>query len=169
MQRSGFLDERRLLYGPWRAFERDVARLLIANGFRDVRVVGGPGDRGADVLGTKNGRLWVWQCKHTTSSNPPKTAISEVVEAARYYEADCMVVATSRPPGQGLLEEKARFERQGLQIKLASPRVLLKRMTRSPEYAPSRRALRDYQESASSRFREALLEPISKSFEQYQQ
>ena len=34
-----FLDERRLLLGPWQAFERDVARLLLANGFDDVRTV----------------------------------------------------------------------------------------------------------------------------------
>lgn len=158
MQLSGFLDERRLLYGPWKAFERDVARLLIVNGFSDVRVVGGSGDRGADVLGVKKGKLWVWQCKHTTSSSPPKAAVGEVVEAARYYEADRMVVATSRPPGRGFLEEKIRFERQGLKIELASPGALLKRMRSSPEYAPSRRALRDYQECASSRFREALLD-----------
>ena len=69
-----------------------------------------------------------------------------------------MVVATSRPPGPGFLEEKARFERQGLKIELAPPSVLLNRMRRSPEYAPSRRSLRDYQENASSRFREALLD-----------
>ena len=158
MQPSGFLDERRLLYGPWKAFERDVARLLIVNGFGDVRVVGGSGDRGADVLGVKNGELWVWQCKHTTTSSPPKAAVREVVEAARYYGADRMVVATSRPPGRGLLEEKARFERQGLKIDLATPAVLLRRMRSSREYAPSRRTLRDYQETTSSRFREALLD-----------
>ena len=158
MQLSGFLDERRLLYGPWKAFERDVARLLIVNGFGDVRIVGGSGDHGADVLGVKNGTLWVWQCKHTTSSSPPKAAVGEVVEAARYYEADRMVVATSRPPRRGFLEEKARFERQGLKIALAPPGVLLNRMRNSPEFSPSRRALRDYQEHASSRFREALLD-----------
>ena len=158
MRLSRFLDERRLLHGPWKAFERDIARLLIVNGFGDVRVVGGSGDRGADVLGVKNAKLWVWQCKHTTSSSPPKAAVSEVVEAARYYEADRMVVATSRPPGRGLLEEKARFERQGLKIELAPPRVLLKHMRSSPEYSASRRALRAYQENVSSRFREALLD-----------
>ena len=153
---DGFLDERRLMHGPWKAFERDVARLLVVNGFDEVRVVGGSGDRGADVLGVKNGQLWVWQCKHTTTSSPPKSAIGEVVEAARYYQADRMVVATSRPPGAGVLGEKARFERQGLKIELATPSVLLERMRRSPEYPRSRRVLRDYQEEASSRLREAL-------------
>ena len=152
----GFLDERRLMYGPWQAFERDVARLLIVNGFDDVRVVGGTGDRGADVLGAKNGRLWVWQCKHTTTSSPPRDAVGEVVEAAKYYQAERMVVATSRPPGAGLLEEKVRFERQGLKVELAPPNVLLNKMRRSPEYSRSRRVLRDYQDEASSRFREAL-------------
>ena len=156
MTMAGFLDERRLMYGPWKAFERDVARLLVVNGFDEVRVVGGSGDRGADVLGVKNGQLWVWQCKHTTTSSPPKSAIGEVVEAARYYQADRMVVATSRPPGAGLLEERARFERQGLKIELAPPGVLLERMRLSPEYPRSRRVLRDYQDEASSRFREAL-------------
>ena len=100
MRFTGFLDERRLLHGPWKAFERDVARLLIVNGFGDVRVVGGPGDRGADVLGVKNGELWVWQCKHTTVSGPPKAAVGEVVEAARYYEAHrngCVNLTTTRP------------------------------------------------------------------------
>ena len=133
-----------------------MARLLIVNGFDSVRVVGGSGDRGADVLGIKNGQLWVWQCKHTTNSTPPKNAVREVVDAARYYQADRMVVATSRPPGSGLLQEKARFQRQGLRIELAPPSTLLKRMSRSPEYPRSRRILRDYQEDASSRLREAL-------------
>ena len=158
MGRGHFLDERRLLYGPWRAFERDIARLLTVNGFHDVRVVGGPGDHGADVLGVKDGKLWVWQCKHTSSSGPPKTAVAEVVEAARYYDADRMVVATSRPPGRGLLEERERFQRQGLQVELAPPSVLLARMKSSPEYASSRRSLRPYQDCASSRLREALLD-----------
>ena len=154
----GFLDERRLLHGPWKSFERDIARLLVVNRFADVRIVGGPGDHGADVLGVKEDSLWVWQCKHTTSSSPPKSAVAEIVHAAHYYGAHRMIVATSRPPGRGLLAEKARFERQGLHIELATPARLLKLMKASPEYAASRRALRDYQDSASSRLREALVD-----------
>ena len=155
---DGFLDERRLMHGPWKAFERDVARLLIVNGFDDVRIVGGSGDRGADVLGVKNGQLWVWQCKHTTTSTPPRSAVGDVVRAARYYQADRMIVATSRPPGIGLLEEKARYERQGLKVELAYPAILLKRMRSSPEYSRWRRILRNYQEEAITRFREALID-----------
>ena len=145
MNTIGFLDEKRLLLGPWKAFERDVARLLIVNGFEDVRMVGGSGDRGADVLGVKGGELWVWQCKHTTTSSPPRRAVAEVVRAAEFYKADRMVVATSRTPGIGLLEEKARFERRGLRIELGYPALLLEHMRNSPEYSRFRRVLRDYQ------------------------
>lgn len=155
---GGFLNERRLLDGPWRAFERDIARLLIVNGFQDVRVVGGPGDHGADVVANKGGQLWVWQCKHTSTSSPPRTAIEEVVGAAGYYKADRIVVAVSRPPGMGFLAERARFQRQGYRIELATPAVLLRKMASSPEYAPSRKRLRDYQEEASSRLRNALVD-----------
>lgn len=155
---AGFLDERRLLLGPWQAFERDVARLLVANGYEDVRVVAGSGDHGGDVLGVLAGDLWVFQCKHTTASPPPRAAIGEVVQAARYYAAQRMVVATSRPPGDSFLEEKARYERTGLAIQIADPRKLLNLMARTPEYANARRKLHDYQEETSTRFREALLD-----------
>lgn len=151
-----FLDERRLMLGPWQAFERDVARLLLANGFDDVRLVGGTGDRGADVLGVQRGELWVFQCKHTTTSPPPKDGIGEVVEAAKYYGANRMVVATSRPPGQSFLAEKQRYERQGLRIQVAEPRILIGMMANTPEYPPARRALRPYQDDVAERFRQAL-------------
>ncbi len=155
---SSFLGEQRLLLGPWQAFERDVARLLLANGFDDVRIVGGVGDRGADVLGVHAGKLWTIQCKHTTTSPPPRTAIGEVVEAGRYYGADQLVVATSRPPSDAFNEERARYQRRGLNIQVADPRVLLNLMARTPEYPKARMTLRDYQEDAADRFRQGLLD-----------
>src|SRR5262249_5035530 len=98
--RVNFLDEGRLLLAAWQAFERDTARLLLANGFDDVRLVAGSGDHGADVLGVQRNELWVFQCKHTRTSPPPKDAIGEIVEAAKFYRADRLAVATSRPPGE---------------------------------------------------------------------
>lgn len=158
MSETGFLDRARLLHGPWRAFERDVARLMLANGFTDVRLIGGPGDRGADVLGVKNGDLWVFQCKHTTRAPPSKHAIAEVVEAAQFYHATRMVVAVSRPPTEGFHTELRRFKRQGLNIEVATPSVLLAQMASSPEYAPARRSLHDYQVEAAGLLRESLVD-----------
>jgi HJR/Mrr/RecB family endonuclease len=93
---GSFIDERRLLRGPWQAFERDVARLLIAAGFADVRVVGGTGDMGADIVGVKNSKIWIIQCKHTTTAPPGKAAVKEIVDASKFYKADRLVIATSR-------------------------------------------------------------------------
>jgi superfamily II DNA or RNA helicase len=152
----GFLDRDRLLLGPWQAFERDTARLMVASGFDDVRIVGGSGDRGADVLGVRGGQLWVFQCKHTTTSPPTPKAVSEVVEAARYYGAHRMIVAVSRVPGHGFYEEVQRYGRLGLHIEVATPEVLLTLMAEAPEYSSQRRALRDYQLDAVRLMREAL-------------
>lgn len=155
---EGFLNKARLLKGPWQAFERDIARLMLNNGFDDVRLVGGTGDRGADVLGVKGGELWVFQCKHTTSSSPPKGAAEEVIEAARFYKAQRMVVAVSRLPSEGFHDEITKYRRHGLKVEVAGPAKLLKLMASSPEYAPARRDLRDYQQEAAELLREALVD-----------
>ncbi len=156
MSERGFLDHGRLLHGPWRAFERDVGRLMLANGFQDVRLVGGPGDRGADILGVRDGVLWVFQCKHTTKSGPPKESIHEVVNAGKHYGAERMVVAVSRAPGAAFADEILRFSRQGFKVEVADPNTLLGLMASSPEYPPGRRRLHDYQREAAEALRESL-------------
>lgn len=155
---TSFLDERRLLDGPWQAFERDVARAFMFAGFDDVRVVGGTGDMGADVVGLKNGRLWVVQCKYTSTSVPPKSAVEEVINAGRFYEADRMAIATSRAPGQALTDEIARAARLGLKVELLSPKKLLQLVERVPQFPPNRRELRSYQVRSCERLFEALSE-----------
>lgn len=155
---KGFLDERRLLDGPWQMLERDVARLMLANGFVDVRIVAGSGDHGGDVLGVKGGQLWVFQCKHTTTQAPPKAALTEVVNAARYYGAQRMVVATSRQPGDAFREEQERYRHLGLNIETVGPRELLQLMAATPEHPPQQRMLRRYQESATELLRTALVD-----------
>jgi superfamily II DNA or RNA helicase len=156
--REPFFDTRRLLKGPWQAFERDVARLLVYNGFEDVRVVGGSGDHGADVLGVKNGELWVIQCKYTSGGYPPASAVDEVGEAARFYRADRIFVASSRPAGRATRDAIQRWRALGMEIGVLQPAALLEMARRSPEYSPSRHDLRDYQDEAVEKFVAALRE-----------
>lgn len=158
MTEANFLNTRRLLNGPWQAFERDVARLLFANGFEDVRIVGRSHDAGGDVLGSLRGELWVVQCKYTSNSAAPASAVEEVVNAAQYYRAQKILIAISRPPSEALLRERARLARFGLHVEVADPAALLGFMARAPEYAPSRRILYPYQEDASGRVRDALVD-----------
>jgi superfamily II DNA or RNA helicase len=153
-----FLDTQRLLKGPWQAFERDVARLLVASGFDDVRIVGGTGDRGADVLGVAGGKVWVFQCKFTSSSSPPTQAVDEVVEAGRYYHADRLWVATSRPIGESFSDRIRYYTRQGLNVEVAQPADLIRLAATAPEYPKSRLTLHDYQEETVERLRSGLLD-----------
>lgn len=153
-----FLDSRRLLKGPWQAFERDVARLLIGAGFDDVRIVGGSGDKGADIVGVKNGEIWVVQCKHTTTGPPTKAAVQEVVDAGVFYKADRMLVATSRPAGGSLLAEIERFKKVGIIVETLDPSKLDRFISLIPEYPKSRRQLRPYQQQALEAFRGGILD-----------
>jgi superfamily II DNA or RNA helicase len=153
-----FLDTRRLINGPWQAFERDVARLLVANGFEDVRIVGGSGDKGADVLGVKAGELWVIQCKFVSNQYPTATAVDEVVEAARFYEADRLVVAASRAFGPATFAAVKRYEALGIKVELLAAATLIEMARRSPEYPRGRRQLRPYQATAVEQFIGALRE-----------
>lgn len=154
--RSHFLDEQRLREGPWQAFERDVARLFLVNGFNDVRVVGGTGDRGADILASKDGVQWVIQCKYTSGSPPPISAIDEVVNAGHYYQADKLAVAASRPASDGFLSRIRREKSLGVDIEILQPGLILEYSRNSPEYAPSRRVLRSYQLDAVNKMVESL-------------
>lgn len=153
-----FLDERRLLDGPWSAFERDVARLLLFTGFQDVRLVGGTGDRGADVLGVRNGRTWVIQCKFTSNAPPPKGAVEEVVEASKFYGAEVLAVAVSRPPSRAFRAEVERFTELGFPVRVLTPGKLLKNVAAAPRFPPTRKRLWDYQIGAVERLYDALLD-----------
>src|SRR5262249_38340715 len=153
-----FLDTRRLLNGPWQAFERDVARLLVANGFEDVRIVGGSGDRGADVLGVKNRELWVIQCKFVTNQYPSPSAVDEVVEASRFYEANRLVVAASRAFGPATFASVKKWATLGVKVELLPAATLIEMARLSPEYPIARRELRPYQAHTAELFMNALRE-----------
>ena len=136
----------------------DIARLLVCNGFEDVRLIGGSGDAGADVLGVKNGELWVIQCKFTTNGYPSASAVDQVGEAGRFYKADRLYVATSRRAGPAMLDAVRRWAALGIDIGILEPATLLEMARRSPEYPPSRRDLRDYQSDAVDKFIGSLRE-----------
>ena len=53
--------KKRLELGPWQALERGIARLLEHGGFKDVKIVGGSGDLGADVVAVKGKKRWLVQ------------------------------------------------------------------------------------------------------------
>jgi superfamily II DNA or RNA helicase len=158
MNKLGFLRTERLLSGPWQAFERDVARLLLHNNFYDVRVVGKTGDKGADIVGENASGNWVVQCKHTTTSYPPKAAIDEVLEAGSYYKADHLSIAASRPAGDAFLRKRNDIKNLGLDIKFWGPDELAKLFSNASTFPSTKKDLRDYQREAVESFRNALVD-----------
>ena len=63
---------RLLLDGGPQRFTRQVERLLGQLGFQDVVNIDGPGDNGGDLLGTRAGRLWVFQTKWKSRGPVPR-------------------------------------------------------------------------------------------------
>ncbi len=157
-ERKPFLNEERIYYGPWQAFERDFARLLIANNFDDVRIIGGPGDAGGDVLGVSRGHLWVFQCKHSKSGRSSAKAVDELANAQRAYGANRMGVVLSLPASNAVKRAIKRYQNLGLIIETFDPNRIMKLMEEAPEYPRTRKILRDYQEEAAEDFYQALVD-----------
>ena len=59
-----FDSQYQIVNGTWQSFERDLCRLLLYEGFSNVRLVGQTGDHGADVTASKVGKRWLFQAKH---------------------------------------------------------------------------------------------------------
>ncbi|MFK8849948.1 restriction endonuclease [Streptomyces sp. Ac-502] len=80
------------------AFEQAIARLCERDGCRDVRVVGGAGDLGADVLATtSDGRRIIVQCKRYCATNKVGSQDMQRFGGTCYtvHEADVAAVVTT--------------------------------------------------------------------------
>ncbi|WP_125058583.1 restriction endonuclease [Streptomyces paromomycinus] len=80
------------------AFEQAIARLCERDGCRDVQVVGGAGDLGADVLAiTSDGRRIIVQCKRYCATNKVGSQDMQRFGGTCYtvHEADVAAVVTT--------------------------------------------------------------------------
>ena len=155
---SLFFSQKRILLGPWNAFERDVARLFQHNGFENVQRVGGTGDKGADILASKDGKLYVIQCKYTTNSKTPTDVVDEVIAAGLYYSADHLVIALSRNPSASLSKRLNDEKENGLLIEVLSPQIMLDWCKNALDDSSNKKTLRQYQEECVETFISSLLE-----------
>lgn len=157
-QTSHFFSDEILNDGPWQAFERDFARLLIFKEFDDVRLVGGSGDKGADILGIINNQKWVFQCKHTKSNRPPISAIAEAVNAAEIYKADKIGVVISTYPTESFNREIMKYENRGIEINVFGPKKISDLSHSANEYNHARKILRKYQREVLDKSYLSLIE-----------
>jgi restriction system protein len=92
-----------------REFEHLIARLLARDGFREVRVVGGAGDLGADVTAiSPTGRLLVVQCKRYTNRAVSSPDVQRFLGTCfhEHHADDAWIVTTSwfSRPGRDLAQ-----------------------------------------------------------------
>lgn len=78
------------------AFNRLIERLLLHLSFLDVSNIDGSGDGGADLVGTRKGRRWVFQAKSKKTSSVSANAVDELLQGMQNFEAAQGAVVTNR-------------------------------------------------------------------------
>ena len=142
---AGFLCEERLVKGDWRALERVIARYMDHHGFEDVKLVGGSGDMGADIVGSINGQRWIYQSKFKSSGGINSQGAREAVRALSQYDGQVAVLATNQYFTDDAIQYQNETIRNGIDLRMYSGENLLDFFDglkyRSQKYRP----LRSYQ------------------------
>jgi superfamily II DNA or RNA helicase len=139
-----FLTENDLHVGSWQNFERAVCRLLICEGYENVRLVGGTGDKGADVVATRNGKRFVYQVKHW--AKPIGSAVvDETLRALRFYNADIPVIVSLSGFDTAARERQQELMGNRVPLQLLGPVDLQRRAKSLPPKTETGKA-RPYQE-----------------------
>lgn len=135
----------------WKGLERTIARLMGHLGWKDVNVIGGSGDKGCDILGTRIGpdgriRSWVVQAKAVSGDRYiGPSALQESIDALSYYEANIAVVATNGEFTQTARQRQQQLERNGYQLKLWNGSFIKELVDRMKDDHAGFRKLRPYQ------------------------
>lgn len=144
----GFVSEERLVFGPWQAIERMLARLIQHAGFTDVSIVGGAGDHGADVVGSFKGERWVLQSKFRSNGGHDSSAAEEVVRALATYRANVGVAAVNSNFVQNVYYYAERKKLDGIDLRLWNAAALHAFFDRLPLNSLCMREARSYQKEA---------------------
>ena len=101
----------------WKGLEKAVARMMGHLGWKDVNVIGGAGDKGADILADrKEGehvKAWVVQSKAVSGDRyiGPK-AIDEAIKALSFYDTQVAAVATNGEFTQTAMARQKQLEKK---------------------------------------------------------
>ena len=134
----------------WKGLEKAVARMMGHLGWKDVNVIGGAGDKGADILADrKEGehvKAWVVQSKAVSGDRyiGPK-AIDEAIKALSFYDTQVAAVATNGEFTQTAMARQKQLEKNGYLLKLWNGTFLRAMIERMPANHAGYRTLREYQ------------------------
>jgi superfamily II DNA or RNA helicase len=140
----------------WKGLERAVARLMGHIGWKDTTVIGGSGDKGCDILATRNegGQAipWVVQAKAVSGDRYiGPNAIKEAVNALSFYEAKIAAVATNGEFTKTTRKRQEQLEKNGYLLKLWNGTFIQTLIEKMPEDHVAYRELRPYQDKIAKK------------------
>jgi superfamily II DNA or RNA helicase len=153
----------------WQGLERTVARMMGHVGWHDIAVIGGSGDKGADILAAKHendkSKTWVVQAKAISGDRYiGKEAVKEVINALSFYETNIAAVATNGEFTNTVYTRQKELEKSGYTLKLWNGIFLRTMIEQMPETHAGHRKLRAYQEGIVNKVINAFDEGNKKSF-----
>lgn len=142
-----FDSQLQILNDSWQAFERNISRLLMYEGFSNVRLVGQTGDHGADVTASKAGKRWLFQAKHW---NKPigETVVNETINAAYEYSASIPVIVSASGFESSVKEHQRILMASGVPLQLWDSSTLVSKAKKLPDTYTNTKIPRPYQEPA---------------------
>ena len=153
----------------WRGLERAIARLMEHLGWRDINVIGGAGDKGADVIATRAEdqqiKTWVVQSKAVTGDRyiGPQ-AINESINALSFYNTNIAAVATNGEFTKTARQRQAQLATNGYTVKLWNGAFIKELIDKMPADHAGLRKLRPYQEDIANKVIRAYDEGNKKAF-----
>jgi superfamily II DNA or RNA helicase len=145
-----FLEEQRLLAGGPRGLTHATERALWHLGFKDVRLIDGARDEGADILAVRDREQWVIQSKWSSRGPIDRTGVDDAERARTFYGADHAVIVTNSSLNRTAEERRAVLAQVGIRIDVWHGSTLKALWERMPDRVPDGYALRTYQEAAVS-------------------
>lgn len=153
----------------WRGLERAIARLMEHLGWRDINVIGGAGDKGADVIATRAEgqqiKTWVVQSKAVTGDRyiGPQ-AINESINALSFYNTNIAAVATNGEFTKTARQRQEQLATNGYTVKLWNGAFIKELIDKMPADHAGLRKLRPYQEDIANKVIRAYDEGNKKAF-----
>ena len=117
MQQEGFISERVFATGPWHYFERAVARYFVNKGWKNVEIVGGSGDKGADILATLGDKDYIIQVKFSmTNKSLNVDIVGDVARAMNYYDINNGYCISNRNLSEAQKKKLYGYRKSGYNI-----------------------------------------------------
>jgi superfamily II DNA or RNA helicase len=125
-----------------------VSRMAQHAGFRDVSLVAGSGDHGADVVATFGDSRWIFQAKYRFSGGVDKSGAQEAVKAAGMYGAETAVLVCNARALPDVYTYQKEQKANGIDLRIWTGSYLLNYFQQLPDESCAQRELRAYQVDA---------------------